>query len=372
MKVFIFNSKKYDYITSSIIEGLYKINGLNVKFSNLGSYAKKQDVLSKSEIVNYCLLEADIIILGSNHLVDYDTFFSLKKSKAKKIYLDGWDTGQLGINFLKIKYFDYIFKTNLYKQENSLSNLFRILFNKDSYSLWKRISAHKLIPFPYFHGMKNHTKISDILKNIILYFLVKNVYPLPFGIEDRVINKFNDNPEFLLSCMIRTSRVVERNKLVDFLKNKQKHIDKIFLDLIPYDDESWKEMERNGASDISLKKSDRGYANHNKAYYHQLNNSVACISIPGGGFETFRYWEILASGSLLVSKRNALKMPNELVEGVHYLGFDTIDDLDETIQFIIENPSKIRKIRREGYDYSMNNHRSVNRAKYLISTVFNE
>jgi len=372
LKVFIFNSKKYDYVTSSIVEGLYQINGVGVKFSNLGSYAKKQDVLFGDDLVSYCLLEADIIILGSNHLVDHDTFFSLNKSKAKKVYLDGWDSGQIGINFFKIKYFDYIFKTNLYKQENTLSNLVRILLNKDSYSLWKRISAHKLIPFPYFHGMKNHNRVGDILKNILSHFLIKNIYPLPFGIEDRVISKFNNNPEFLLSCMIRTSRVIERNKMVDFLKNKQKHIDKIFLDLIPFSDESWKEMERIGASDISLKKSDRGYANHNKDYYHQLNNSIACISIPGGGFETFRYWEILASGSLLVSKRNALKMPNELVEGVHYLGFDTINELDEIINFIIANPNKIRKIRREGYNYSLNNHRSVDRAKYLISTVFCE
>ena len=348
MKVFIFNSKKYDYSTSSIVEGLYQIKDLDVKFSNLGSYAKKKDILYGNELVSYCSVDADIIILGSNHFVDHRTFFSLKKIKAKKVFLDGWDSGQIRISILKMNYFDFVFKVNLYKQENTLSNLVRILFHKNSYSLWKEISAHKLIPFPYFHGMKNHNRARDILKNIASYFLIRSVHPLPFGVEDRVISRFNENPEYLLSCMVRTSRVLERNKLVDFLREKQKYIDKIFLNLIPYDEESWLEMERMGAADISLGRDNRGYANHNKAYYQQLNNSFACISIPGGGFETFRYWEILASGSLLVSKRNALQMPSELVEGEHYLGFDTIDELEKIIEFIVKDQKNANNIRKSG------------------------
>ena len=110
MKVFIFNSKKYDYSTSSIVEGLHQIKDLDVKFSNLGSYAKKKDILYGNELVSYCSVDADIIILGSNHFVDHRTFFSLKKIKAKKVFLDGWDSGQIRISILKMNYL-FLFPT---------------------------------------------------------------------------------------------------------------------------------------------------------------------------------------------------------------------------------------------------------------------
>jgi len=369
VKIFIFNSRKYDYTTSSLIEGLYKIKEVELKFSNIGSYANKDDVMNSEDLIAYCNEMADIVILGSNHYVDHEAFFSLTKCSAAKVYIDGWDTGQIGLNIKKFKHLDYVFKTNLYKKNASLSNLFKILFDKKSYSLWSVFYSHPMIPFPYFHGMKNYMRLRDLIRNLATLLYRKRVYPLPFGIEDRVINDFNENPEYFLSCMMETSRVPERNKLISYLEGKKNKIDKIFIGIIPFDNESWSIMENLKASDPQIERSNRGYATHNKRYYEQLNNSNMCISIPGGGFETFRYWEILASGALLISKRSTLQVPNELVDGVHYLGFDTMDDLDNILNFAQSNPIEVNKIRRSGYQFSLKHHRTFNRAEYFLSRI---
>jgi len=367
IKIFIFNSRKYDYLTSLLVEGLYKINNVELKFSNLGSYALEKDVLKSSDIYRYCYELADIVVLGSNHYVDYETFSTLTECKAKKVYLDGWDTGQIGLNLKKFRVFDYIFKTNLYQKDDSLANLYRIIFNKKKYSLWSKFYAHTLIPFPYFHGMQNHMRIRDLIRNIATLFYPKHIYPMPFGIEDRVINNFNEKPEYFISCMMLSARVPERNKLISYLEGKKKDFKKIFIGIIAFDDESWEIMERLGASDPFIDRDNRGYATQNKKYYDQLNNSHICISVPGGGFETFRYWEILASGALLISKRISLQAHNSLTDGVHFLGFDTIDELDDVLNFALKNPGEIMKIRRAGYEFSLKHHRSYNRAKYFLS-----
>ena len=50
-------------------------------------------------------------------------------------------------------------------------------------------------------------------------------------------------------------------------------------------------------------------------YYALLSRSKMALSIRGGGFDTLRYWEVVASGALLLSEQPDIEIPNNFVHG---------------------------------------------------------
>ena len=52
-------------------------------------------------------------------------------------------------------------------------------------------------------------------------------------------------------------------------------------------------------------------------YRALLHRSKMALSVRGGGFDTVRYWEIPASGALLISERPDIVIPHNFEHGVH-------------------------------------------------------
>jgi len=370
IKILFFNSRKYDFSTATLIEGLNELeNKVDLKTTNLGSYARPDQVLSDEEVLDYANTRADIVILGSNHYVDHDKFWRIKSKKIKKVYVDGWDTSQMCLyNKTPNKYLrlDFIFKMSLYLQDNSITNLYRIIAKKD-YTIWSTFRSHFLVPHPYFHSSKNHTRIRDILFNIFYINLHPKVFPFMVGIENRCQGEFNKYPSYMLSCMMNVDRATERKKVLNLLKSM--NLPNSFIGLINEDEDAWLKMEQMYGSDPTIPKDLRGYAFHNDAYYHQIQQSRACISLPGGSGFDFRMWEILGKGSLLISKRVMLQMPNPPIENKHYLAFDTIAELKGIIQELYHSHDKIDEIRWAGYQYARKYHTTRKRAEYFLNIV---
>jgi len=368
--ILYFNSRKYDFSTSTLIEGLNQLDTiLELKTTNLGSYAKPSQVLPENEILDYANTKADIVVLGSNHYVDHKKFWEITSKKVKKVYVDGWDTSQMCLyKKTPYKYFklDLIFKMSFYLQDNSFKNLYQIVSKRD-YTIWSKFRSHFLIPHPYFHSSKNQTRIRDILFNIFYINLQHKVFPLMLGVEKRCQGEFNKYPTCMLSCMISVDRVSERAKVVNLLKSM--NLSNSFIGPINEDENAWLKMEKMYGSDPKIPIDLRGYAFHNDAYYHQIEQSLACISLPGGSGFDFRMWEILGRGSLLISKRIMLQMPNPPIENEHYLAFDTIDELKEIIHELYHSHEKIEKIRWAGYMYAKKYHSTYKRAEYFLNII---
>ena len=367
VKILFFNSRKYDFSTATLVEGFNQLkDAVELRATNLGSYALPEQVLSGKEVTEYASSQADIIILGSNHYVDHKTFWKVGSERAKKVYVDGWDSGQLNINPMKYRKFNYIFKNNLYKRDNSIAGFMRIITGADL-TLWDVPRSHILFPYPFFHSMKNMTGIKDVIKNFFYVSGQHKVFPLPFSVEKRCQADFNESPKYMLSCMLSADRVPERRKIIDMLKDMQ--LPDIFIGKIEEDEECFLKMEKMYGADPNVPQGLRGYAFHNDAYYKQIHQSRACISVPGGGFDTFRFWEILGAGALLISKRIAIRMPDPPVENKHYLAFDTIEELDDCIRRLYEFPEKMDEIRWEGYQHAGKYHTTRSRAEYFLKTV---
>ena len=366
IRILIFNSRKYDFSTSGLIQGLNELDNVKLYVTNPGCYALPEQVLPREEVLSYAEMQADFVVLGSNHYVDHDTFWKINSGKAKKIYIDGWDSGQLNVYPLNYHKLDFIFKVNLYKRDNSLANFMRILIKKDL-TLWGIPRSHFLFPYPLYHSMKNNTGIKDIIKNILFMRGQERVLPLPFAVEKRCQQDFNSSPRYMLSCMLSADRVPERQKIIDMLN--EMNLKDLYIGKIDEAEDDYEKMLTMHGADPDVPRDERGYAFHNDDYYEQIRQSRACISVPGGGFDTFRFWEILGAGALLISKRIALRMPDPPVENKHYLAFDTPEELKACIKRLYGNTSEIDDIRRAGYEYARQYHTTRTRAEYFIGTI---
>lgn len=393
VKILYINSPKYDLITALHIEGLLKLKDVEIKFTSLGNYAPKKHILDYRDSIDFGK-KADIVIIGSRYVCDLTfnnakkiqkkkdvdsflltqakdilLFWKIKSSNLLRIKIEGGDNSALGTDVFEYFKYDIIFKREMFIQSWSLKSLLYSLIRFKP-SLWRNLKSHILIPFPNYHSMGNNSNFLNHLRN-----LIRNLIWLPYkkkvkifnlGIEDRMIGSYNQFPQYELCCIMR-AHTRDRIKFIDFLKSKK--YPKMFLDYIPATDMDMQSMIDNGAAHPNfIKMKGIGFSN-NKRYLNQINNSRASVSIPGGGFDTLRFWEILAQGSLLISKRVSLQMKNPLREGVHYLAFDTLDELNNIIEWIYKNPDKVDEIRKSGHEFALKNHTSKARAEYFLNEV---
>lgn len=372
MKILYINSPKYDLITALHIEGFNKLNIHDIYYTSLGNYAPKSRVLDEKDAENFGKNKADLIILGSRPYVNEILFTRLLNTKAVKVVIEGGDESYINYPLLRFRKIDFLFKREIYKESEGIQSFMNSIFPK-RFGLWTAIRTHKFLKYPYFHSMSNVANIKKLkflrvfLKNILLTFLYKNkIHSFSLGIEDRFIGEFNNAPQYSFSCMLRAHND-ERKELLAILKSL--NVNNSFYELISPSQKAIEIMTKKGSCHPHyIHEGGIGMA-QNEDYLNQISNSLACISIPGGGFDTLRFWEILARGSLLVSKRIDIEIYNSLEEGVHYLAFDTKKELEELMQFVLQNPEKVNKIRKNGYKFALKNHTSVSRAEYFLQKV---
>jgi len=88
-------------------------------------------------------------------------------------------------------------------------------------------------------------------------------------------------------------------------------------------------------------------------YAELMRHSKISINFPQGpdGYDQCkgRVWEILATKSLLLERKNdAIK--NFLIPNVHYVEFENEEDLVEKIQYYLDNEKERSYIAQKGYD----------------------
>ena len=102
--------------------------------------------------------------------------------------------------------------------------------------------------------------------------------------------------------------------------------------------------------------------------YHTLfGRSKMALSIRGGGFDTLRYWEIVASGTLLLSEQPDIEIPNNFVHGKHALFFrPDLSDLVDLVRIYARDPQGCATIAAEGYKHLLQYHTCERRAEYFL------
>jgi hypothetical protein len=106
-----------------------------------------------------------------------------------------------------------------------------------------------------------------------------------------------------------------------------------------------------------------------ETYLRILSQSLCSVSTFGAGYDTYRYWEIPYSGSVLISRKPRTLIPNNFEEGKHVFFFDNLRELKQHVKYLIEDPDTAIKIGREAREFVMKYHSPEARARMIINAL---
>ena len=101
-------------------------------------------------------------------------------------------------------------------------------------------------------------------------------------------------------------------------------------------------------------------------YFKILTRSKISISYPGNGFDTGRFWEILANKALLFSPPLQIEMPHPFIEFKHFIPYNSMAQLKDRLSYYLNREGERKKIADDGYAHLLRYHTSKERAKYLL------
>ena len=102
-------------------------------------------------------------------------------------------------------------------------------------------------------------------------------------------------------------------------------------------------------------------------YRALLHRSKMALSIRGGGFDTVRYWEIVASKTLLISERPDIEIPDNFEHGVHAVFCrPDLSDLSEWVRRLRGDDSARQRMTTAAHAHLLAHHTTARRATYLL------
>jgi hypothetical protein len=115
--------------------------------------------------------------------------------------------------------------------------------------------------------------------------------------------------------------------------------------------------------------SERGCRLGADEYQALLHRSKMALSIRGGGFDTLRYWEIVASKTLLISEPPDILIPNNFEHGVHVIFCRSdLRDLPALVRHLRNDDAARRRMVNAAFEHLTAFHTSERRAAYLLDT----
>jgi len=127
------------------------------------------------------------------------------------------------------------------------------------------------------------------------------------------------------------------------------------------------DCDRNGSlPDQKFKK----YSYRGMDYFKALNRAQIGLSFRGVGFDTLRYWEIPACGSLLVSEKPLIDIPNDFADKRQAVFCrNDCSNLLELIDYYLSHEKEAKAIAVEGQKHLLKFHTHIHRAEYLLDIV---
>ncbi|MFH1673058.1 MAG: glycosyltransferase [Pseudomonadota bacterium] len=104
-------------------------------------------------------------------------------------------------------------------------------------------------------------------------------------------------------------------------------------------------------------------------YYLNLQRCHIVLSLPGLGYDTFRFWESAACNTVHISKNIPLYIPNDFVNEEHILRFSGIDELIRIIDRVLDEKVRSEEILKKGREHLINFHLTTKRAMYFLKRV---
>jgi glycosyltransferase involved in cell wall biosynthesis len=104
-------------------------------------------------------------------------------------------------------------------------------------------------------------------------------------------------------------------------------------------------------------------------YYQELQKCRLVLSLPGAGYDTFRFWENAACYAVHLSQRVPLFVPDDFEHGKAILRFDGIDQLRAVVDSVLEGRISESDLITNCRESLIRNHFTQHRAAYLLEQV---
>ena len=104
-----------------------------------------------------------------------------------------------------------------------------------------------------------------------------------------------------------------------------------------------------------------------KEYYQEIATSRIAVSIRGGGWMTPRYFEIVGMGTMLVSERPEILIPDDFVDRRHAVFCKPdLSDLETLVRYYLRHDEEREAIAAEGRAHLLKYHTCERRAEYFL------
>jgi hypothetical protein len=125
-------------------------------------------------------------------------------------------------------------------------------------------------------------------------------------------------------------------------------------------------LERLAAEGVRVRLLAEGESLSWREYIDILRRSRIGVSVRGGGFDTYRYWEVPAAGALLLSERPQIVIPDNFVDGVEAV-FDRPRHLASRIPDLLAGGTE--GIAARGLARLQASHLSIHRARTVLDAL---
>ena len=104
-------------------------------------------------------------------------------------------------------------------------------------------------------------------------------------------------------------------------------------------------------------------------YYLSLQRCRMVLSLPGSGYDTFRFWEHAACNAVHVCERMPLLIPNDFSERQQLFRFNGLDELRKTIDAVMLEKQECAQVIANSRHHLIKHHLTTERAKYFLDRV---
>lgn len=106
-------------------------------------------------------------------------------------------------------------------------------------------------------------------------------------------------------------------------------------------------------------------------YYRQLQKCRILLSLPGAGYDTFRFWENAACNAVHVSTLMPLFIPHDFESHTHIFRVGTMDKFRVIVDQILENNQDSNDVVQKARHHLVKFHLTSGRAKYFLDKIKN-
>lgn len=106
-------------------------------------------------------------------------------------------------------------------------------------------------------------------------------------------------------------------------------------------------------------------------YYRNLQQCRVLLSLPGAGYDTFRFWENAACNAVHVSAQMPLFIPNDFQPHTHIFRVGTMDKFRFIVDQILENNLGSNAVVQKARHHLVKFHLTSERAKYFLDKIKN-